>query len=1442
MRLLGPTETGTDGSGLSPRDRVVLSALSVRAGDSLSAERLADALWGESPPSSWAKVVQGCVVRLRRALGADSIETTPTGYRLRRDRVHLDRDEFEDLVHRGREALGADRPEAAAQLLAAALELWRGRPFSDLEEWPPGRLEAARLDELRLSVQEDLLQARLDAGDHRGVAADGPVLVGEQPWRERRWAFLALAQYRSGRQADALATIRRARRSLGDELGLDPGSDLVRLEQAILGQDPGLAPEHEARLASQRCPWKGLASYDVEDRDSFFGRTAETAECLERLERQPLLVLTGPSGCGKSSLMNAGLAPVLRSRGNVAAFTPGADGSSATAVARAGCAGDPVLLVDQLEEAFTSARDPSAVAAWLDELATYAVEKAPVVVTLRADHVAQLTVSTAFARLAEHGMHLVAPLRGSGLVEAIEGPAGLAGLRLERGLVDLLRVDAEDQAGALPLVSFALVETWQRREGTVLTVAGYRASGGIRAAVAHAADRLYEGLSGDEREKLRWLMLRMVTVSANGEAVRAPLARETAAADPGRARVMDLLVRARLVTSLTDSFELAHEALVRAWPRLRAWLDEDTAGQRIWRHLATTAQGWESLGRPVGELYQGARLQAALEWVEQGGSDLTRSEADFLETSRERALDERRALEEAGRHERRMNRRLRSLLGGVAALLVLSLLAGWTAVDRSRASARQRDTAQSAELSARHESLVGRSLTLRATNRQAAALLAVEAFRQRPDALAQSALLGTLTATPGFLGYHYVEGVGSMNAALVPGTDQAVVSAARGQLSLLDLATGVRTDRFAPPPADGQDYAVLKVSADGRRVAQLLFTGAAGRCGYYEALLADNGRGCTTVTVYDIATGRRLLGPRTTPFNGGDVAIDRTGSVIAVAGGLNGDVVTYDVATGARTGRVAGLRRPKDVFLWRDTAPVVFDRRGHLYLGSMAGPVRDLAPRPLRVVRTFAAPPLSSHNYLVLTRGGRLLAAGDEAEVAFDVRTGRQRWKVDLSDELFPEPCPFFAVAESVARIYCGNYFGQMEERDLATGQRTGVALDPQLGSVGDLLSNGRELVAFSAVTPVYSRWSLDGSGLAARLVAPGKASTGGYDRTGTRLLVTPRAAPDPATVLDLSTGRTVWRASGTGDVRWLGRDTVSVQGPGGNGLATVPGRPTEGRRTGAVPTTPARAAVRSSKVLTADTQAIFPENDRRHAWAASAMSEAGQPVQVRRLDASSGRPTGERVVVPGYVQSVVTSPDSRTVLVTYAAGFGWRTQLFDLPGRAPGSIGPAPTDTDGLRCRRHSRGLRRDGRRDPVRPEDPGAPRHPARLPRWPVVPAVQRRQLPAGGDDGRPVRPGVRRRHPRPARRRTAQRRAERADRGLVATGRTGRRRQRPPGRGGVDPGPPPAGSRGVHACRAQPDQHRVADLRRLSGVPRHLPGRTPHAGRVLSAPLLLLMREGG
>lgn len=1262
MRLLGPVELGADGGALGPRDRVVLAALALRCGESVSPEQLADALWAGSPPASWTKVVQGCVSRLRRVLGAPAIETTPAGYRLRDQAVELDRDEFEALVDRARESSATGSPERAARLLADALTLWRGRPFAELEEWMPGRVEASRLVELRLTAQEDLLEARLEAGEHREVAEEGTVLVREEPLRERRWALLALAQYRCERQADALASIRAARRVLGRELGLDPGSTLVMLERAILGQDPALAADHESRVAASRCPWKGLASYTAEDEDTFHGRRAEIEQLVVRLRGAPLLVVTGPSGSGKSSLLNAGLAPALRRQGRVVAtFSPGSDGHAAMTLARSSVPGEPVLLVDQFEEAFTLGPEEQA-AAWLAELASYAEHVAPVVVTLRADHVAHLTLDADFSRLAERGMHLVAPLAGDALRDAIEEPARQSGLRFEPGLVDLVMRDAEHQPGALPLLSHALTETWQRREGPLLTVEGYRACGGIRGAVATSADRLYEGLSAAERTQLRWLMLRMVTLADGGEPVRTALPH--AAVGEERGKVLDLLVRSRLVTSGGESCEIAHEALVRAWPRLRAWLDEDKAGQRIARHLSTTAWGWDSLGRPDSELYQGARLAAALELQSRPGSDLTPLESEFLAASQERARDEQRQLELQAHRQRVQNRRLRALLGGVVALLVVAVVAGIVAVDRGRAAGQERDTARSAELTAQRESLVGRSLTLRASNRSVAALLAVEAYRRQPDVLAQSALLGTFTASPGFLGYQYLSGGTSLNGAVIPQTQRAVVSGRHSHLGVLDITTGVIRHPFGPPLPRALDYSVVRVSRDGQRVAQLAFAPRdPSRCGSLGSLRHHDGRGCSVLVVHDIATGRRLLGPLVVPFSGGDVAINQDGTLVAVTGGMDGDLATYDVRAGRRLGTLSGLPRPGGVDVWRDTGAVTIDLGDHVYLGSLRGPVREVDGRTLRVLRTLPAPPLSTHNDLVITDDDVLVGAGDRAQVAIDLRTGASRWTVDLRDELSSEPCPFFAVADAVDRTYCGNYFGQLEERSLSTGQRTGVRLDPQLGSVGDLVvsGDGRELVAFAAGEAAYSRWRLDGSGLMARLLTPGYAAVLGYDPSGSYLVT----EPDPrlqhqyrwfgpvGTHGDMTgvrgagaviqTADDVWVADAprADHLAWAGPGTLAYWGRGEGGLVDV-----ESGRS------------RSATALGGATGQVHPDPGGTDAWATASHGSRGT---VRRFSLATGAPSGVVLTVPGEVQSVVVTPDGGSVLVTYAGAEDWATARFDV-------------------------------------------------------------------------------------------------------------------------------------------------------------------------------------
>ena len=509
ISILGPLWLNGDGSALAPRDRVVLAALAMHPGETLSAECLADALWGERPPASWNKVVPGCIMRLRRQLGADAIETTRYGYRLCLPADDVDGHRFERLLRRGRDLLTMGEAEQAHHALGEALRLWRGPPLVDLNGWTTGQVEADRLTELRLDAEECLFDAGIRSGRYAEVIGPAQSAVTQAPLRERRWGLLAVAQYQSGRQADALRTLHRARTVLITELGLDPGPDLVALERAILRQDPALAPPPLAAQAITACPYLGLLSYDLTDVDTFFGRDAEVAECLRRLGSSGVLAVVGPSGCGKSSLIRAGVAAALEQTGR-RPFVVTAGTRPSTVLADSPTP-DAVLIVDQFEEAFTLCTDPAERTRFFQGLVQEA-DRGQLVISLRIDHLASLVDHPELARLVERGLYLLGPMDETGLRAAISGPAARAGLLLEPGLVDLLVREVEGQPGALPLLSHALRRTWERREGRTLTVAGYQATGGIRGAVAQSAEQLYESLTSSERLVLQQVLLRLVSV------------------------------------------------------------------------------------------------------------------------------------------------------------------------------------------------------------------------------------------------------------------------------------------------------------------------------------------------------------------------------------------------------------------------------------------------------------------------------------------------------------------------------------------------------------------------------------------------------------------------------------------------------------------------------------------------------------------------------------------------------------------------------------------------------------------------------------------------------------------------------------------------------------------------------------------------------------------
>jgi len=246
FRLLGPLEVAEQCSALAlggVKQRSLLAILLLHANEIVATDRLIGELWGESPPATVAKSIQSYVMRLRRELGPERLTTRAPGYVLNVGPDELDLAVFERLRAEARRA----EPARAAQKLREALALWRGSPLADLAYEPFAQTEIARLDELRVAAIEERIDADLACGRHADLVGELEALAVAHPLRERLRAQLMLALYRSGRQAEALHAYRAARQELADELGLEPGDALRRLERAILQQDPELELEGPQR-------------------------------------------------------------------------------------------------------------------------------------------------------------------------------------------------------------------------------------------------------------------------------------------------------------------------------------------------------------------------------------------------------------------------------------------------------------------------------------------------------------------------------------------------------------------------------------------------------------------------------------------------------------------------------------------------------------------------------------------------------------------------------------------------------------------------------------------------------------------------------------------------------------------------------------------------------------------------------------------------------------------------------------------------------------------------------------------------------------------------------------------------------------------------------------------------------------------------------------------
>jgi WD40 repeat protein/tRNA A-37 threonylcarbamoyl transferase component Bud32 len=575
--------------------------------------------------------------------------------------------------------------------------------FAHLEAEPPA--PSAHRPELPAELDDVIARALAKEPEQRYPSC-----------RELARAALAVTAEEASRLlADAASRAAAGRSDLSD-VEAELAGKVVDL-QLVREQERALAgPATPARVAAEGiCPFKGLASFEPVDADYFFGRERLVAELVARLVGAGFLGIVGPSGSGKSSVLRAGLLPALA--GGVLpgsggwrrlllrpgerpldelrrVLVSGAKDPLAEALDTLPPGGRLLLAVDQLEELQTACLSEAERAAFAHTLACAAADpegRAVVVVALRADYYGRFAAYPRLAELLGANQVLVGPMQASELRRAVKLPAGQVGLRAEPELVDALVDDVEGEPGALPLLSTALLELWQKRQDNTLTLAAYRESGGVHGAVARLAEGTYARIPDERKAIVRAIMLRLVGGSEGQSPVRrrAPLAELDLERDRWAADVLATLAESRLVTVGEGSVEVAHEALLREWPRLREWIEEDSEGRRLRRHITRAATDWDAAGRDEGELYRGARLAAALDWSTDHAFELNELEREFVTESRE-------ASEQETRQARRTNRRLRGLLGGVAVLLAAAVAGGIFAL-LQRGEARDAETAQLAQ-------------------------------------------------------------------------------------------------------------------------------------------------------------------------------------------------------------------------------------------------------------------------------------------------------------------------------------------------------------------------------------------------------------------------------------------------------------------------------------------------------------------------------------------------------------------------------------------------------------------------------------------------------------------------------------------------------------------------------------------------------------------------
>ncbi len=468
-----------------------------------------------------------------------------------------------------------------------------------------------------------------------------------------------------------------------------------------------------------------------------------------------------------------------------------------------------LLIVDQFEELFTLCRSEEERTAFLDNL-VIAMQNGGstlVIIVLRADFYGYLADYPTLRQAVSARQEYIGPMNAGELRQAIEQPAQRNGWEFEPGLADLILRDVGEEPGGLPLLEHALLETWKRRSGRRLTLKGYAEAGGVHGAIAHTAESVFAHLSPEQQGLARRIFLRLTELGEDaGEGAfpspdtrrRAPMSELVFQPDdkPMVESLLKTLTDARLITLSEGTAEVAHEALIREWDRLRQWLDEDREGLLLHRRLSEAEGDWERMGRELGGLYRGARLSQAVEWAEAHAGQLSAQEEVFLSASRaaleqetaEREAQRWRELEGARRLANTQRQRTTVLSVGLAIALLLTAAALWFLRDSNLNAAvagTERDRANQQARVALSRQLAAQSIVAQKDGLDLALLLSIEAGFTADTVEAQASLLSDLYYSPRLRAFLHGQPPNGFTGGLAFSPDSKTLAMGNGDATLL---------------------------------------------------------------------------------------------------------------------------------------------------------------------------------------------------------------------------------------------------------------------------------------------------------------------------------------------------------------------------------------------------------------------------------------------------------------------------------------------------------------------------------------------------------------------------------------------------------------------------------------------------------------------------------